>query len=183
MRTKKYLPTIIALITVLGISFIGISVANNNQKIESGTSLVEIFKETDFISDRSRFFNTLRDTNWNVIIKSDRIVAFEILEKLNNTEFQNDTEIESILTAYRGVDGAYAELYSVIISKLYLNDELNIARILSRLSHENVQENLKYIKYGCSYENPDNVFEDSYKLLKSNNLTDTERDIINKIVN
>ena len=183
MQSKKYLPTIIAIITVLGITLIGFLLTSNNQKMESSTGLAEVFQATDFTSDRSRFFDTLRDTDWNIIIKSNSTLTLEILEKLNSIEFQNDTELQSVLTAYRGLDGAYAELYSVIISKLYLDDELNTALLLSQLSDDNIQEALKYIKYGCSYENTDKAFEDSYKLLKSNEISDKERAIINKIVN
>ena len=183
MKSKKYLPTIFAIIIVIGIVYIGILATNNNQKIDNTVDLIEVFKATDFTADRDKFFDALKATDWNIIIKSNDSSALEILEKLYSIEFQSDREIESILSAYKGLDGAYAELYSAIVSKIYLNDELNTAKILSQLPESNIIEVIKFIKYGCSYENSEKAFKDSLNILKSNELTEKERSVIMKIVN
>lgn len=153
MQLKKNMPTIFTIIIIIGIIYLGIFVANINQKVDNTVDLIEVFKATDFNANRDEFFDALKDTDWDVIIKSNNSVALEILEKLYSIEFQSDSEIESVLNAYKGLDGAYAELYSAIVSKIYLNDELKTVKILSQLPENNQIEVVKFIKYGCSYEN------------------------------
>lgn len=148
--------------------------SQNDKSLE----LLDQFKENALVTKRRMFFSELSYTDWSVLIQKDEKTTLELLKALENTDIENSDEIFSILSSYKGLDGAYAELYSVIVTKIFLNNEKMTTKLLSQLPEDNIEVITTFIKYGCSYYSPGEALKDTEILLKSSDITDNEKLIL-----
>ncbi len=163
----------------------------NPQKTISDTKLmnnaektINIFKSNSLEdkSNRSEFFTLLKETSWNDMSSFDSNSTLEILDWIDSQKL-SDEEIANFLNSTTGLDGAYAEKYSVVVSNIYKDDANKFLRLLSQNSEENIDLITGFIAYYVSSTNSKVIKDLSNKLLNSNEVNEKEKVIISNIIN
>jgi hypothetical protein len=101
------------------------------------------------------------------------------LGKIENISEEN---INNLLRATKGLDGAYAESYCYTIKLIFLKDKHKFLKCLSLLHAEDADEVCSFLAYGLSYGNVDQEIEALNVIVTTEKLTDQERIVAQKLI-
>ncbi len=100
--------------------------------------------------------------------------------------FTVDQEIQYEYIQYlfnlKDLDAAYAESYSAIVGKLFLNDKRRMIKELSKVDDKKIERISPYIAYYCDYFDLKSIREETKLLLNVSDLSDKEKDVIHELI-
>lgn len=131
---------------------------------------------------KKEIFSLIKNIDWKKLNNVNENAAIKLLDWLDKSEISSETDIENLLKATKGLDGAIAEKYSTIISNLYLKDKRKFIKCLSELPIDNIDFVCSFVAYGCSYGNLKQILDDTNKLLNTEKLSNQEKIAVEKLI-
>jgi hypothetical protein len=131
----------------------------------------------------AEIFNLIKDINWANFNYVDDNASIELLDWIDKNKIANESSITNLLMATKGLDGAFAEKYSAITAKIFLQDKYLFFICLSKLPAENIDTICAHVAYGCSYFDVKQIGDDISKMLITKKMSDQEIIAANKLIN
>lgn len=120
---------------------------------------------------------TLPALNWSAYDRQSGGRTMELLDWLDNRSADDETELANILKATTGLDGAYAEKYSIVLGTLLSEDPARFAGALGTVPADRADRAISLVGYYASYErrNMAPAREQLTNLLTSSHLSEPAR--------
>ncbi len=132
-----------------------------------------------------RIIQALPEMSWPEYEKASGGQTMALLSWLHGLPPRGPIHADCLLRSVSGLDGAYSELYSIILANLYRDDPIIFAGAAARLPSEQATLAFRYLAYGLSYVTSD-VREDllfqAESLLQSDELSEAERRALRDII-
>lgn len=155
-------------------------------EIKNNTTEEYIYKAFKNIKEdtaaKTKIFSTIENIDWKKYDSIEEDAAIKLLDWLSITQISTEDEIVSILKATQHLDGAYAEAYSSIVAKLYLDDKYKFIKCLTTLPEEKIKKISSYVAYGASYYDLSQIENETRDLLNLKGLTADEKETILELV-
>jgi hypothetical protein len=105
-----------------------------------------------------------------------------LLSWIDKIENKSEENINNLLRATKGLDGAYAESYCYTIKLIFLKDKHKFFKCVSLLHSEDADKICSFLAYGLSYGNVDQEIEAINVLVTTEKLTDQEKIVAQKLI-
>jgi hypothetical protein len=128
-------------------------------------------------SDTKALLEALPDFNWRIYDQSYKDEAMDLLDWLSQQNITSEHDILCVLKSTKGLDGAYSEGYSNILSRIYLSITDKFIRSASQLGDAKIDALAQMLHYGLS-DKKDQVLSGLIMLLDTGGLSEKEQRVI-----
>ncbi len=162
------------------------SLGNDSTIVSKSVTEEKIFKklleEGDTKLKLKEILENIQPIDWKIYEKVSNGKSIDLLNFIYiNINFVENNDIPFLLRANKNLDGAYSELYSSIIGKLFIRDKFQFVKILSKLSPQEIKAASEFVSYYCSSSSK-NVIEEMKELLKSSDIGDDEKNTVKILI-
>jgi len=142
-------------------------------EIDQSQYIFDLFRgEETSAEDGEKIILALGDIDWSEYGRISRIneaEPFELLDWLYHQEINGDEQIRSLQQGTRGLDGAYADIYSSILTRVFLADQMKFLSLLEGLNEKQISDVVHLVAYGC-WQEPEQIKADLVTLIEAGDL-------------
>lgn len=132
--------------------------------------------------DARRVIATLPRLNWSVYEKESGGRTMELLHWLDNRHIDDVTEIACVLKGTKGLDGAFAEMYSAVVGTLLSSDPVTFLRALSALPEDQADQICSFVGFHSTERDMAAGKEQLGRLRNAPDLTAEEKGLADKLI-